>query len=75
MKNVWKSMKRVISATFIRHPDLSVNGMSSRRLHTGFLERLALLRDEQHNLSALVIILSANNYRVKEALQWTGSPE
>jgi hypothetical protein len=30
---------------------------------------------KQHNLSALVIILSENNYRVKEALQWTGSPE
>jgi hypothetical protein len=36
--------------------------MSSRRLLTGFLERLALLQDGQNNLSALVIILFANNY-------------
>lgn len=36
--------------------------MSSRRLLTGFLERLALLGDWQNNFSALVIILFANNY-------------
>jgi hypothetical protein len=36
--------------------------MSSGRLLTGFLERLALLRDGQNNFSALVIILFANNY-------------
>jgi len=36
--------------------------MSSRRLLTGFLERLALLRDRQNNFAALVIILFANNY-------------
>jgi len=36
--------------------------MSSRRLLTGFLEILALLRDGQNNFSALVIILFANNY-------------
>jgi hypothetical protein len=35
--------------------------MSSRRLLTGFLERIALLRDGQNNFSALVIILFANN--------------
>jgi hypothetical protein len=29
---------------------------------TGFLERLALLRDGQKNFSALVIILLANSY-------------
>jgi hypothetical protein len=36
--------------------------MSSRRLLTGFLERLALLRDGQNNFSALVIILFASSY-------------
>jgi hypothetical protein len=36
--------------------------MSSRRLLTGFLEGLALLRDGQNNFSALVIILFVNNY-------------
>jgi len=36
--------------------------MSSRRLLTGFLERSALLRDEQKDFSALVIILLANSY-------------
>jgi hypothetical protein len=36
--------------------------MSSGRLLIGFLGRLALLRDGQNNFSALVIILSANNY-------------
>jgi hypothetical protein len=36
--------------------------MSSRRLLTGFLERLILLRDGQNNFSALVIILFADNY-------------
>jgi hypothetical protein len=35
--------------------------MSSRRPLTGFLERLALLRDGQNNFSALVIILFAND--------------
>jgi hypothetical protein len=36
--------------------------MSSGRLLTGFLERLAWLRSGQNNFSALVIILFANNY-------------
>jgi hypothetical protein len=36
--------------------------MSSRRLSTGFLERLALLRGGQNNFSALVIIPFVNSY-------------
>ena len=36
--------------------------MSSGRLLTDFLARLALLRDGQNNFSALVIILFADNY-------------
>jgi len=36
--------------------------MSSRRLLTGFMERLALLREGRKDFSALAIILFTNSY-------------
>lgn len=63
MEYVWKSIKAVISAIFIRHPDKSGCGMSSGRLFIGIPERLALLGGGYNNFSALVIILCSDEYR------------